>query len=311
VAPQRIASLISSGTEILYGIGAGERVIAVSHECDYPSDVDTKPRVTYANIDGSLASGAIDERVKELIRQGKPLYGIDRIFLERLSPDLIVTQAQCDVCAVRYQDVVDMVQECETFHGTQIVSLNPQSLDDILDDVQRVGEAVGAGRAARDYADSLRQRIEHVRKAVATARLRRVACIEWVEPLMLVGNWMPELIRIAGGDDRLSRPGHSTYSSWNDVRQYDPEVIVVMPCGFDILRSLSEVPKLSKLAGWWELTAVRAGRVYAVDGNAYFNRSGPRIVDSLEMLAHFLHGDLVPPPLAREKRPHAWQRLAG
>lgn len=307
--PQRIASLISSGTEMLYGVGAGDRVVAVSHECDFPREAAAKPRVTYANIDGRLASGAIDKQVKQLLGQGAPLYGIDQPTLERLAPDLIVTQAQCDVCAVRYDDVVGMVDGCDVFRGTEVVALNPQTLDDILADVQRVGDAVGAGEAAREYAASLRDRVDAIRDATSKFTPVRVACIEWIEPLMLACNWMPELIRLAGGDDTLSRPGHSTYSNWNDVRQYDPELIVVMPCGFDLLRTLAETQRLTELPGWWDLSAVRQGRVFAVDGNAYFNRSGPRIVDSLEILARLLHGDAMPPPLEPQARAAAWCRF--
>lgn len=297
--PRRIASLISSGTEMLFGVGVGDRVVAVSHECDYPRQVASLPRVTFSNIDAQLASGAIDQQVKQLLAEGSPLYGIDQELLRRLAPDLIVTQAQCDVCAVRYDDVVGMMRECDVFAETEVLALNPQTLDDILADVQRVGDAAGAGNAAREYAASLRRRIERVRAATAPlGRPVRVACIEWIEPLMLASNWMPELIRLAGGDAALSKPGHSTYSAWGDVRGYDPEVIVVMPCGFDLARTLAEASVLESIPGWRELSAVKSGRVYAVDGNAYFNRSGPRIVDSLEILAHLLHGERITPPLA-------------
>jgi iron complex transport system substrate-binding protein len=294
---------------MLYGVGAGDRVVAVSHECDFPADVADKPRATCSNIDARLASGEIDAQVKQMLSAGEPLYGIDRQALERLAPDLIVTQAQCDVCAVRYDDVLGLVERCGALRDTAVLALNPQTLGDILADVQRVGDAAGASAAARDYAASLRSRIDRVHRSTAAARAVRVACIEWIEPLMLAANWMPELIRLAGGDDALSRPGHSGYSSWDEVRRYDPEVIVVMPCGFDLERTLAEAQALHSVSGWRELSAVRTDRVYAVDGNAYFNRSGPRIVDSLEILAHLLHGQLVPPPLLPAQREHAWQRI--
>lgn len=309
MAVQRIASFISSATEILYGIGAGERVVAVSHECDHPREVSEKPRVTYSNIDPLRSSAEIDGQVQQLCGAGAALYGIDRELLERLSPELIVTQAQCDVCAVRYADVVELVETCDALQGAQIVALNPGTLDDILDDVLRVGDAAGVRPAAERYAAELRARIERVRAATAALEPVRAACIEWIAPLMLSANWMPELIRLAGGDDALSHAGHSTYAAWDDVRRYDPEVVVVMPCGFDLERTVQEAGALYALPGWNELTAVRSGRVFAVDGNAYFNRSGPRIVDSLEILAHLLHGDRVPPPLPPGDRAAAWRRI--
>jgi iron complex transport system substrate-binding protein len=309
-APRRIASLISSATEMLFGVGAGDRVVAISHECDYPPEVVTRPRVTFANVDPHRSSGAIDNQVKELVAEGAALYGIDQARLAQLQPDLIVTQAQCDVCAVRYDDVVAMVDRCDAFAGAEILALNPESLEDILADVLRVGRAAGQESAGRRFADELRERIERVRQAVAAMeRAVRVAAIEWIEPIMLSANWMPELIRIAGGDATLSHEGHSTYGVWDEVVAYDPEVIVVMPCGFDLARTVAEAEVLRGRPGWADLAAVRSGRVYAVDGNAYFNRSGPRIVDSLEILAHLLHPDRAEPPLSAAARAAAWRRL--
>ncbi|MEQ8787492.1 MAG: cobalamin-binding protein [Pirellulaceae bacterium] len=308
--PQRIASLISSATEMLFAIGAGDRVVAVSHECDHPTEAADRPRVTYSHVDPQRGSGAIDDQVKLLVAEGAALYGIDQTLLERLEPQLIVTQAQCDVCAVRYDDVIDMVGACDVFRGTEVLALNPQSLDDILSDVERVGRAVGRAAAGEDFARRLRERIERVRQAVSTIdRPVRVACIEWIEPTMLSANWMPELIRLAGGDASLSHEGHSTYSAWDDVVNYDPEVIVVMPCGFDLPRTISEAAILPERPGWQSLSAVKEGRVFAVDGNAYFNRSGPRIVDSLEILAHLMHPERIAPPLSVEQRSAAWRRL--
>lgn len=309
-APRRIASLISSATEMLYGVGVGDRVVAVSHECDYPVEATEKPRVTYSNVDPQRSSGEIDSQVQRFVSQGEALYGVDHRRLEQLAPELIVTQAQCDVCAVRYDDVLEMVGGCEALRGTDVLALNPQSLDDILADVVRVGDAVGEPEAGRRYAAGLRRRIERVRELTSPAvRPVRVACIEWIEPLMLSANWMPELIRLAGGDASLARAGHSTYSAWDDVVQADPEVIVVTPCGFDLPRTMAEADVLPARPGWEDLSAVRAHRVYAVDGNAYFNRSGPRIVDSLEILAHLLHPDRVEPPLSPKRRTAAWRRI--
>lgn len=309
-APRRIASLISSATEMLFGVGAGDCVVAVSHECDFPPEVATRPRATFANVDSHRSSAAIDDQVKQLVTEGAALYGIDQKLLEQLQPDLIVTQAQCDVCAVRYDDVLAMVDGCDAFARAEVLALNPESLEDILADVERVGRAAGVESSGRAYADRLRERVQRVRRAVRPIeRAVRVACIEWIEPMMLSANWTPELIRIAGGDAALSHEGHSTYGVWDDVVAYDPEVIVVMPCGFDLPRTVAEAETLYRRSGWADLAAVRSGRVYAVDGNAYFNRSGPRIVDSLEILAHLLHADRVEPPLSAAMRAAAWRRL--
>ncbi len=300
-AVRRIASLLSSATEILYGLGLEDRVVAVSHECDFPPDVWHKPRVTVSHVDSSADSQAIDTQVQEMVRSGQALYGIDVERLAALAPDLIVTQAQCDVCSVRYQDVLAAVEQHECLLGTRIVALNPQSLAEILSDILCLGEVAECPDAAREYVARLQARVEAVRAKTAvvppTAR-PRVVCIEWIEPLMLAANWVPQLIEWAGGQNQLTTGGqHSTYARWEDVLGCDPDVIIVSPCGFDLPRTLEEARTLPQRPGWADLNAVRAGRVYAVDGNAYLNRTGPRIVDSLEILAYLLHPELgIRPP---------------
>lgn len=210
---------------------------------------------------------------------------------------MIITQAQCDVCAVRYDDVRQLVATTPALRDAHIVTLLPASLTEILADIVRVGEACGAVAQAAQFCRSLQDRIEHVRQAVQGRPRVRAACIEWIEPLMLAANWTPELITIAGGDAGLVRAGeHSSYASWDELHQYDPEVLFISPCGFDLPRSLREARRLTELTGWSGLSAVRAGRVYVIDGNAYLNRSGPRIVDSLEIMAHALHPDVVATP---------------
>lgn len=295
-APQRIVSLLSSSTEILYGLGLGEKVLAVSHECDFPPDVTGKPRATFSRIDSTATSAAIDVQVRELMAAGKPLYEVDAELLLRLRPDLIVTQAQCDVCAVRFADVVDLVEREPTLHGTPVFSLNPQRLSDVLDDVARLGEATQRRDEAERYLAELRARIDAVRARTGTLppeRRRRTACIEWIEPPMMAGNWTPDLVELAGGTQPFCVAGrHSIYTPWDDVVRFDPEVIVVMPCGFDLERTLVEAARIREFPHWQELRAVRDGRVYAVDGNALFNRSGPRLVESLELLAKLVHPEL-------------------
>ena len=298
--PQRIASLLPSGTEMLYGLGMGDRVVAVSHECDYPPQAAGKPRVTAACVLTEGGSRQIDDDVRRRMASRAPLYELDVMKLAELAPDLIVTQAQCDVCAIRYEDVVQAVASQPALRNTQVLALNPMSLGEILADILRVGQATGSEDQARQYLAELKGRVEAVRAATAGVlpdERPRVACIEWIDPLMLAGNWMPELIEIAGGECGLTRPGHhSPYVEWDRLLAFDPEVIVLMPCGFDLARTTAEAPSLKDCPGWYRIAATGHQRAWAVDGNAYFNRSGPRIVDSLELLAHLVHPELVPPP---------------
>lgn len=305
----RIVSLISSATEMLFGLGLEESIVGVSHECDYPAAANRLPRATFTNITADAPSGMIDQQVKELVAAGKPLYEIDLELLVDLQPDLIITQAQCDVCAVRYDDVVAAVASEPKLGAAQLVALNPQSLGDVMKDIRRLGIATSRTAAAAEYVSALEARIELVRSRTGTlAESQRplTACIEWIEPMMIAGNWTPELIELAGGRQTWAVAGrHSTYTAWEDVRSADPEVIIVMPCGFDLSRTLREAASLSELPGWSEISAVRAGQVFAVDGNALFNRSGPRLVDSLELLAALVKPEIHGTPSASD----LWQAL--
>jgi len=295
MARERIASLLAGATEMLYGLGLGERVVAVSHECDHPAEVAGKPRVTFTRVDDRQSSDAIDVQVRETAAAGNALYQIDVDRLAALAPDLIVTQAQCDVCAVSYDDVLTAVRTCDALAGTEVVALDPNTLEDVFADIGRVGAAAGGADAA-SYINGLRRRVDAIRREtdrLAAADRVRVACIEWIDPVMIAANWMPELIEIAGGWCGLTKTGvPSGYTRWDDVVTYDPEGIVVMPCGFDLDRAVAESAVLNKLPGWDTISATKSGRVYAVDGNAYFNRSGPRLIDSLEILAGLLHPTL-------------------
>ena len=307
----RIASLLAAGTEILYGLGLGHHVVAISHECDWPPEVASKPHVTFSAIEAHASSAAIDQQVREMMATGGPLYTIDEEALAALAPDLIVTQSQCDVCSVRYEDVVALVRSQSVLCNTRIVDLNPQSLSDVLEDVLRVSRAAGDESTGISYVAELRKRVEAIHEKTRNLPIShrpRVACIEWTEPLMLAGNWVPELVEIAGGTNGLTQSGqHSPYIPWSSVVEFDPQVIVVCLCGFDLERTALEAAGLRELAGWSNVAAVRDGRVYLVDGNAYLNRSSPRLVDSLELLSHLFHPDLFPEPLLRG--PTAWQHF--
>jgi iron complex transport system substrate-binding protein len=311
----RIVSLLSSATEMLFALGLGEQVVAISHECDYPPEATRLPRATRSRIDSSRPSHEIDAQVKRLLEAGEPLYEIDRELIRKLAPDLIVTQAQCDVCAVRYQDVIDFVAAEPALAETNVLALNPQSLTDILGDVERVGAAAGAAEVAREYVQWLRTRIDKTsagdgsRSVPATVR-PRVVCLEWLGPLMTAGNWTPEVIELAGGESCLAENGkHSGYVEWIAVRNCDPHVLLVAPCGFDLARSIAEARKLWELPGFGELTAIKSGRAFVIDGNAYLNRSGPRIVDSLEILAHLIRPDRFQPPTGEQSEGRAWAKL--
>jgi iron complex transport system substrate-binding protein len=305
----RIVSLLSSGTEILFALGLGEQVVAVSHECDFPPAAQQLPRATQSWIDSSAASGQIDEQVKTRLAAGQALYDLDAELICRLAPDLIVTQAQCDVCAVRHADVLDLVKARPELSATRVVALNPQSLADVLQDVRQIGNAAGAAPAAQRLALALQKRIDCIASRTANLNLAqrpRVACIEWVQPLMAAGNWTPQLIGLAGGRSGLATAGrHSGYITYADLQSFDPEVLLVAPCGFELARSVQEAALLAQLPGFAELSAVKSGRAYVIDGNAYLNRSGPRLVESLEILAHLIQPQsFEPPPLG-----NAWQPL--
>jgi len=285
----RIASLVSAGTEMLYALGLGGRVVAVSHECDWPPECQSLPRVTRSNVDSSAESGAIDEEVRRMLAERKPLYEVDARALAELGPDFIVAQAQCDVCAVRYDDVMDAVRSEPRLRRCQVIALNPSSLGDVLAEMCRIGDAVGIGQQASEVVAGLRERVETVRRQMAEIPRHerpRVAIIEWTEPLMLAGNWMPELVEMAGGICGLTSLGQPSRTiEWNELVSFDPDVMLVCPCGFDESRAAEETKLLARRDDWSKLSAVRHGKVHAIDGNAYFNRPGPRLVDSLELLA--------------------------
>jgi iron complex transport system substrate-binding protein len=295
----RIVSLLPSATEIVYALDLGDSLVGVTHECDYPEAARAKPIVTRSLFDHSEStSEEIDHAVSQQLRDGLSLYALDRELLARLAPDLILTQALCQVCAVSYGEVERAVRDVTAEGGglaPRVLSLEPTGLDDILATIASVGAATGVVQPAADLVAGLRARIARVRaRAEQATRRPRVACLEWLNPVFGPGHWLPELVALAGG-----RPGLGTAHSdsrripWDDVIAFAPEVIVVTPCGLDLRRTVEEARQvLPSRTGWNALPAVRQGRVYAVDGNAYFSRPGPRIVDSLELLAELIHPDL-------------------
>jgi iron complex transport system substrate-binding protein len=291
-AHPRVVSLIASATEILHALGAGELQVARSHECDWPPPVKKLPAITRPKFDVEGASAEIDRRVRDLVARGLSVYEVDADALAELKPDVILTQDQCQVCAVSLADVERAV--CDFVHGApHVVSLHPHTMTDIYADIGRVATAVGRPEAGQRLVASMHERLAAVTEAVAAQPKKRLAFIEWVDPPMSGGHWMPELIAAAGGESVFGAAGEpSPWITWKEVAVADPDVIVVAPCGYDIEVTRREVRPLARYALWQELRAVRQGRVFLADGNAYFNRPGPRVVESAEILAEAMHPEV-------------------
>jgi iron complex transport system substrate-binding protein len=291
----RICSFLPSATEIVYTLDLGDQLYGVTRSCDYPAEALSKPIVVRSILDDEgLTSGDIDRIVKEHARNGQSVYHIDMEALRAADPDLILTQQLCDVCAVGYDDVLTQVKDLPK--KPQVVSLNPTSLGDVLEDMLTVGRVTGTSDRAQAAVSALRQRIDALRQQAAKATMRpRVFCLEWMGPLFVSGHWMPEMVKIAGGIDGVGNDRTpSTQIAWETVRDYQPEVVILMPCGADVPKTLSELDDVQALPGWADLPAVRHGRVYAVNSGAYFSRSGPRLVDGLELLAQIIQPALFP-----------------
>ncbi len=285
----RIVSLIASATEIVSGLGYGHCLVARSHECDNPKDVLALPAITSPKFKLTGNSLDIDIQVKQVVADGLAVYHVDPEALERLKPDVIVTQDQCEVCAVSLADVERAV--CQ-WAGAQakIVSLKPDCLADLEADIRRVAIALSDPAAGERLVEHMLGRIAAVADATAKLRKPRIAFVEWIEPMMSGGNWMPELIAAAGGDNLFGEAGkHSGYMRTEELFAADPEVIIIGPCGFDIARTLEEMPLLTAQPGWHNLMAVRNGRVAIGDGNLYFNRPSPSLAETTEIIAEILH----------------------
>ena len=288
----RIVSLVPSATEMLFALGLGDEVAAVTHECDHPPEARERPRVTRDVIGPGLPPAEIDRAVRELTEEGRAIYELDEAALRRLQPDLIVTQALCAVCAVSYDDVVAVAGRLDS--RPQVVSLDPHTIGEMLGDVRVLAEAADASEAAADLVRQAAARIDRVRIALAGTEPVRVAALEWLDPVYVAGHWTPQMIDYAGGIDLLGLPGeHSERRSWEEVAAAAPEVVVVMPCGYDAERAADEAYEYAD-----ELETLGARRVVAVDAAAYFSRPGPRLIDGLELLGHVLHPDRLPAPPA-------------
>ena len=287
----RIVSLLPSATEIIDCLGLTSALVGCSHECDYPPQVKDLPICTEARLDSSKKSGEIDADVQTLMQSALSIYKIKTEVLEQLQPTHIVTQDQCDVCAVNLPEVEKEIAKLINSHP-QVISLQPNLLPQVWADIERVAQTLKV--EAQPILDKLQSRIDAIANKVKDKSEKpTVVALEWTEPLMGGGNWIPELIEVAGGKPLLSVKGeHSPYLYWESLIEIEPEIIVIMPCGFDLERTKQESQVLTQHPGWKSLKAVKNDKVFIVDGNAYFNRPGPRLVDSAEILAEIFHPQL-------------------
>jgi iron complex transport system substrate-binding protein len=284
----RIVSLVPSATEMLFALGLGQDVTAVTHECDHPPEALDLPKVTRDLIGPGLPPDEIDRAVRELTQQGRAIYELDEDGLQRLQPDLIVTQALCAVCAVSYDDVRAIAERLDS--QPEVISLDPHTVGEMLGDVRTLAEATDVRDAGVDLVQDAASRIDRVRLATRASEPVRVAALEWLDPVYVAGHWTPQLIEYAGGIDVLGMPGeNSERRSWEEVAAAQPEVVVVMPCGYDAERAAQEAYDYAD-----ELDELGAKRVVAVDAAAYFSRPGPRLIEGLELLGHVLHPDRLP-----------------
>lgn len=288
---QRIVSLLASATEIVSALGYEDCLVGRSHECDFPPSVAALPVCSEPRIDISASSSEIDRQVKSSLQDALSIYTVFKDQLKQLQPTVVLTQSQCEVCAVNLKDVEEAV--CDLLESQpKIVSLLPMALADIWSDIQSVADALDDSPAGQKLIEPLQRRLQQLSDSIPGTNPRpTVVCIEWLEPLMPAGNWIPELVELAGGQSLLSEAGkHSPWITWEDLVEANPDFIVIMPCGFGIERTRQELHFLTEHPGWPGLKAVQNGNVFLTDGHQYFNRPGPRVVESAEILAEIFHG---------------------
>jgi iron complex transport system substrate-binding protein len=302
---RRVVSLLPSATEIVCALGQTERLVGRSHECDFPLEIRGLPACTRSRIDSSRQSAALNADVERQLESGLSLYEVERETIRSLKPDLILTQAQCEVCAVSEADVVTALEPLGPGKA-RILSLSPRRLTDVWQNILDVAEALDVLPTGRQVVKELKNRLTDVIfKTAALKKRPSVACLEWLDPIMAAGNWVPELVDLAGGKNLLGKAGeHSDWLTWEALVAADPDIVILMPCGFDLARTATEAPVLTRRREWNRLRAVRRSMVYAVDGSQYFNRPGPRLVESIEILAEILQ-----PKLFVSRHGSAWRRV--
>lgn len=286
---KRIISLLPAATEIICALGLQENLVGRSHECDYPKETQNLPICSDAKFISGNDSAKIDAQVKEILTEALSIYKIDKDLIKSLKPDFIITQNQCEVCAVSEKDVEDALNDLVDTN-VKLISLQPNTLNDILREIKEIAVQLNAEERGNQLIEELEERIDIVKhKLKYFPEKPKVAIIEWLSPLMIAGNWIPELVEIAGGKSILAENGkHSPFVEWQQVYDENPDVLIIAPCGFKINRTLQEIDLLLNQPGWRDLDAIKNNRVYIADGNAYFNRSGPRIIDTIDMLAEMI-----------------------
>lgn len=289
----RIVSLVPNGTEILFALGAGDLVVGVSHECDYPAEARTRPILTGSALAPGMSAAEVDAAVSAQVGSGLSLYTLDEARIAELAPDVIITQQLCPVCAVSTGQVDGAVRPLP--RCPELVSLDPRTIGDVLADIRRVGEVTGHTSEAEDLVEDLEWRIEVIREIVEGMTRPRVLALEWLDPPFAGGHWVPEMIEIAGGIDVFGEPGgHSARLTWDQIAAADPDVILVMPCGFDAAGAREQITTIADRPEWRALRAVRRGWVYPVDANGCFSRPGPRLMDGVGRLLTIFHSGMPP-----------------
>ncbi len=289
----RIVSLIASSTEIICALGLENKLVGRSHECDYPESVLELPVCTSPKFNTDGTSYMIDERVRAILQESLSVYRVDAGLLKKLKPSHIITQSQCEVCAVSLKDLEEAACNLLEESRAEIISLEPNCLEDIYADIKRVGTACGAEQNADALVDKIRAGIKDINDRAAKLERPRVALIEWIDPLMASGNWMPELVQLAGGNDILGKAGkHSTVISWQELVDQKPDILVIAPCGFNMEKTAEDMPLLIEKKDWAKCDFVVNKKVYLADGNHFFNRPGPRVLESLQIMAEITHPDI-------------------
>jgi iron complex transport system substrate-binding protein len=293
MSQKRIVSLLPACTEIVCALGCGGQIVGRSHECDFPPEVQSVPACTAPRLDTGASSAEIDSRIKSLSQNTSSIYEVNAALLAQLRPDLILTQTQCDVCAVSRQEL-EKVLPPPPAPQPEIVSIAPARLADVWRDIQTIAAALGVAEGGQALLWRLKNRVvDIIQKTCMVKRRLSVVCLEWLNPLMASGHWMPEMVQLAGGQNLFGEPGKAAPRlEWKDIVAAEPDVIVLTPCGFNLARTRSEAKTLESQLGWAKLRAVKSKNIFVADGNAYFNRPGPRIVESLEILAEILHPKL-------------------
>ena len=287
---KRIVSLLPSCTEIICKLGYTKHLVGISHECDYPNSISGLPVLTKARLSSEGTSIEINQSVTDLLQRGLSVYDVDASLLKSLSPEIIVTQAQCEACAVSLDQVQDIVSNW-TLNQTEIISLEPNTLNEVWLSFDIIAKTMGAPESSSILKSEINERFKLLKdKLKGTGQKPTVLCIEWIEPIMVAANWIPELVGHAGGRNVMSVSGtDSRFCSWDEIKKTNPDIIIMMPCGFGIKRTFEDIHYLQNRKGWQELKAVKENKVFVVDGNQYFNRPGPRLVDSAEILAEVIH----------------------